>query len=78
MATQAQMDRLLGKALFDSDFRALLLKDPEKAVRTLRYKLTEPQLEHIRRLDGQAMDEYAIRFAEDVDWHPRSGHFTIW
>ena len=43
MATQAQMDRLVGKALFDAEFRELLITDPEMAARKLRYRLDGSQ-----------------------------------
>lgn len=39
MATLAQMERLIGKALLDEQFRALLLENPEKAARQMRYRL---------------------------------------
>ena len=78
MASQAQMDRLLGKALFDAEFRALLLKDPEAAARKLRYKLTEQQAHHIRRLDPKAMDKLAHRFADDAQWHPDTEVLSFW
>jgi hypothetical protein len=77
MANQAQMDRLLGKALFDADFRHLLLTDPEAAARQLRYKLSDEQVYHIQRLDDEKMDDLARRFAEDADWHPKT-NLTFW
>lgn len=62
MATQAQMDRLIGRALFDDQFRALLLEDPEKAARQLRYRLDGAQAARIRSLDSEALEELATRF----------------
>ena len=44
MASQAQMDRLIGRALFSPEFRALLLGYPEKAARMLRYRLVPNQV----------------------------------
>ncbi len=67
MATQAQMDRLVGKALFDAEFRALLLADPEKAARKLRYRLTTMQASHIARLNADELDKLAAAFVNAVD-----------
>lgn len=67
MATQAQMDRLVGKALFDAEFRALLLADPEKAARKLRYRLTTMQAAHIARLSSDELDQLAADFTKAVD-----------
>lgn len=77
MANQAQMDRLLGKALFDADFRHLLLTDPEAAARKLRYKLSDEQVYHIQRLDDEKMEGLARQFAEDADWRPKT-NLTFW
>ena len=66
MATQAQMDRLVGKALFSEEF-ALLLADPEKAARSLRYRLTEPQVARICRLDPEELAQLAGAFADATD-----------
>ncbi|NUQ38218.1 MAG: hypothetical protein HUU23_10545 [Caldilineales bacterium] len=66
MATLAQMDRLIGRALFDAEFRALLLADPEQAARQLRYRLDGGQIARIRSLDAQALDEIARRFESAI------------
>ena len=55
MATQAQMDRLVGKALFDAEFRELLITDPEMAARKLRY-----------RLDGNQAARYPRSYARGL------------
>lgn len=76
MATQAQMDRLVGKALFDDDFRRRLIEDPEKAVRSLRYRLDPAQAGRIRSLDPMALEQVAAEFREasglDRPYHPIS------
>jgi hypothetical protein len=77
VATQAQMDRLLGKALFDEEFRHRLLEDPAKAARELRYRLDGGQVERIRALDPKEMDALAERFCDQTGWGQRHG-FTIW
>jgi predicted nucleic acid-binding protein len=73
MATQAQMDRLVGKALFSAEFRALLLADPEKAARSLRYRLTEPQAARIRRLKADELAQLAATFADATDLNNYQG-----
>ena len=77
MATQAQMDRLLGKALFDSEFRLRLLADPRRAARELRYRLDGNQIERIKALDPAQMEALAEQFCETTGWERRGG-FTIW
>jgi hypothetical protein len=77
MATQAQMDRLLGKALFDEEFRRLLLEDPEAAARKLRYRLDGNQVNRIKSLDPKEMHALAEHFCEGTGWGRHHG-FTIW
>lgn len=62
MATQAQMERLIGKALLDEQFRALLLENPEKAARQMRYRLDGGQVARIRSLDPKSLEEVADSF----------------
>jgi hypothetical protein len=64
MATQAQMDRLVGRALFSAEFRALLLADPEKAARSLRYRLTTSQMARIRTLSAEELESLAADFVD--------------
>lgn len=64
MATQAQMERLIGKALLDEQFRALLLEDPEKAARQMRYRLDGGQAARIRTLDPKSLEAVADNFNE--------------
>ena len=67
MATQAQMDRLVGRALFSTEFRALLLADPEKAARSLRYRLTDSQAARIRNLSAEELESLAADFVDATD-----------
>ena len=67
MATQAQMDRLVGKALFDDDFRKRLIDDPEKAARSLRYRLDPAQAARIRSLSAKELESLAAEFVEATD-----------
>ena len=62
MAKRAQMDRLVGKALFNSEFRKLLVQDPEKAARTLRYRLDPDQAARIRSLSAEELEKLAAEF----------------
>jgi hypothetical protein len=73
MATQAQMDRLVGKALFSAEFRALLLEDPEKAARSLRYRLTGPQAARIRSLSPDELARLAAAFEDATDLNDYQG-----
>jgi hypothetical protein len=78
MATQAQMDRLVGKALFDGDFRKRLIDDPEKAARSLRYRLTEPQVARIRSLGAKELESLAAEFVEATDLNSPLHGISFW
>lgn len=67
MATPAQMERLIGKALMDAEFREQLLADPEKAARSLRYRLTDMQVASIRRLSADEAALLAAAFEKALD-----------
>ncbi len=67
MATQAQMERLIGKALFDDEFRLLLLENPEKAARQMRYRLDGAQVARIRSLDPKSLDALADDFDRIIE-----------
>ncbi len=73
MATQAQIERLIGRALTNPQFRALLLKDPQEAARQLRYKLDDAQVERIRQVDPGRADEIAAELLRALSYgaqHP--------
>jgi hypothetical protein len=78
MATQAQMDRLVGKALFSAEFRVLLLADPEQAARRLRYRLTEPQAARIRSLSVEELEGLAAEFVEAADLNNPLHNISFW
>jgi len=78
MATQAQMDRLVGKALFDGDFRKRLIDDPENAARSLRYRLTEPQVARIRSLSAKELEGLAAEFVEATDLNSPLHGISFW
>ncbi len=73
MATPAQMERLIGKALMDAEFREQLLADPEKAARSLRYRLTDLQLARVRRLSADEAELLSVAFDKAIDKHNHSG-----
>jgi hypothetical protein len=57
MATEQEMYELLGRALADSEFRAALLEDPQKAAAGLGLNLTEEQLAGLRASDLGRLSE---------------------
>ncbi len=77
MATQAQMDRLVGRALFDDDFRKRLSAEPEKAARSFRYRLDAAQAARIRGLDPEALARVAAEFQKTADLH-RPFSISFW
>ena len=78
MATQAQMDRLVGKALFDGDFRKRLIDDPEKAARSLRYRLDPAQAARIRSLGAEELESLAAEFVEATDLDSTEHNISFW
>ena len=78
MATQAQMDRLVGKALFDGDFRKRLIDDPEKAARSLRYRLDPAQAARIRSLSAKELESLAAEFVEATDLNDPQHGISFW
>jgi hypothetical protein len=57
VATEREMQELLGRALADEAFRARLLDDPRQAVRDAGYELTEEQLAALKMIDTQTLAE---------------------
>ena len=78
MATQAQMDRLVGKALFDGDFRKRLIDDPEGAARSLRYRLDPAQAARIRSLSAEELKSLAAEFVEATDLNDPQHGISFW
>ena len=78
MATQAQMDRLVGKALFDDDFRKRLIDDPEKAARSLRYRLDPTQAARIQSLSVKELESLAAEFVKATDLNSPLHGISFW
>ncbi len=57
MATQQELNELIGRTVADPEFRAALIEDPEKAVKAAGYDLTEEQLAGLKRTDMKALAE---------------------
>jgi hypothetical protein len=69
MATEKEIHELIGRAVADSEFRAKLVEDPEKAVKEAGYELTEEQLAGLKAADmsdlSESLDE---RLSKGCDW----------
>jgi hypothetical protein len=50
---QKDLERLIGRAVLDTEFRARLLADPEKVIREEGFDLTEEELEKVKEVDGE-------------------------
>jgi hypothetical protein len=57
VATEREIQELLGRALADEAFRAQLVDDPRKAVQEAGYDLTEEQLAALKMIDTQTLTE---------------------
>lgn len=78
MATQTQMDQLLGRALFDNDFRKNLLVDPEKAALSLDCQLDAAQAARIRSLDPVALEQVAVNFQKTAGLDKPHRQISFW
>lgn len=47
------LERMVGRALLDPEFRARLFADPEKAIREAGFELTEEQISSLTKIDRQ-------------------------
>lgn len=70
MATNAQMHRLIGRALMEPEFRYILADDPKRAARMMRIKLSDLQLSKVEQLDRERMDELARQFEDLIGGLP--------
>ena len=58
---------LIGRAIQDPDFRRRLLADPENAVKDSGYEFDQDQIEALRELDPEAIDEAIEALIGDLD-----------
>jgi hypothetical protein len=69
MATQKEMYQLIGPTVADPDFRASVLKDPEKAAKAAGFDLTVEQLKGLKRTDLKASSaDLDDRLSKEADW----------
>lgn len=59
MASMAELEQILGKAVLDEKFRAYLLKEPQAAAGSVCVELSDNQLAAIQQLDGEALTWWA-------------------
>lgn len=57
MATQKELNELIGRMVADPDFRASLMADPEKAIQEAGYELTEQQIAGLKQTDLKGLTE---------------------
>ncbi len=57
---------LIGRAIQDPEFRQRLLADPEAVVRTEGYDLSKDQIQGLRDIDPQAVDEAIAALLGDL------------
>ena len=72
MASQEELDRLVGRGMFDSGFLQQLLQDPEKTARSIGISLTQDQASRIRQIDPGAAADLAKDFQSVIGPRPAS------
>jgi hypothetical protein len=78
MATQAEMERLVGMAIFDEQFRDYILRDPEGAAKSVRITLTPSQADAIRDMDHESIDALAMLTAKEASRTPSGSPEGFW
>lgn len=66
MASQAEMEQLLGKAVFDEAFRTYILKAPEEAAKSVGIALNADQAYAIGHLDAETMEALAMLMSKEA------------
>jgi hypothetical protein len=62
MATAAELEHVLGKAILDGDFRQKLLANPQEAAKGIGIGLADAQVAAIRNLDPDLAEWWARGF----------------
>jgi hypothetical protein len=63
-ATQEQLERLAGRAVVNSEFRAQLLSAPQETAAEYGVELSEEQVRFVQELDIEAVEELARQMEE--------------
>lgn len=66
-ATQMDLERLAGKAIFNSDFRASLLRYPQETAAEAGVELTEEQIRFVQELDIAELENLAKQAEEIIN-----------
>jgi len=64
MITTQDMERVLGKAILDADFRQKLLEYPQEAAQGIGVTLTAAQMAAIQNLDPELVEWWAEGFEQ--------------
>jgi hypothetical protein len=62
MATQAELEKLIGKALTDASFRSQLLNDPQAAAQSLGITLSADEVNRFRAINASQAEALAKQF----------------
>lgn len=63
-ATEEQLERLVGRAVRNSEFRASLLEYPQETADEVGVKLSEEQIQFAQELDRKAIEDLAEQLKE--------------
>ncbi len=77
MATQPQLQRLVGRILMDPTFREEVLNNPEATLKGLRMRLNADQLSRLKSLDSKAVERLAAEFRAVIP-SPAGGPLSFW
>jgi hypothetical protein len=70
VASQEELDRLVGRGMFDSGFLQQLIQDPEMTARSIGISLTPDQARRIRQIDPGAAEDLAKDFQRVIGPKP--------
>jgi hypothetical protein len=64
MTTQKELERLAGRAVINSEFRAQLLSAPQETAAEYGVELSEEQVRFVQELNVEALEELARQIEE--------------
>lgn len=76
MATRSQIQKITSKAIFDNAYRQRLLKSPKRAAAELKITLTTEEVEYIKALNPDEIQELAAQIQDLTKTKPGITHWA--
>lgn len=66
MASENQIQRIIEQAIADEAFRANLMNDPVKAIKSVGYELSDAQIEQLTKMQSTQMQSMMLDIEERI------------